>query len=439
MTLISKLFTLKKSKTQPHIQFGRYCDAYKSDEQLGFWDSAVNQYSKEKYIDSFQFLLQFLKEPTLNNVEWTQANGKLQFKLYQGSKLIEGEVTAIHSFVVAKIARFSQKEVGWMRILLEENYNMTYSRFAINDNQEIIIVFDNYMEEALPHKMYEALRELSVRADKIDDILLSEFGQLEPIQNDHIFQLNAKIVEAKYLFFKKKTNQVLQNINLPTANMNAFTGSFMYMILACAYCIDYLVKPEGALMKNIEHCHRGYFNDQAEDVDAKTSTLIQNFREVASISESEIKKELYESRSTFGLDLPTGLQGLREIIEAQWSDLDWFLDNNYLDVHRFVCDYVVGFSLFSFALPSPYKDILRLYYQVTENDYFISLGYEKHFLKNGILLKKDIIKEIQNIKVFKNSPGQEINFDTKVLIFDDLPQFCHSFLLMVKLSILREL
>lgn len=437
MTFISKIFAANAPAPHPVLQFGRFSDAYKSQDQLAYMDAALHQFSKEKFLDSFELLLQYLLEPSLNNVFWTKSNGKLQFTLHQGSKLIQGEATAMHLYASSSIASYEKPEIRWMRILLEENYNMTYSRFAFNENKEIIIVFDNYMEEAAPRKVYEALRELSVRADKIDDILLADFNLLRPVQNDHIISLPENIKDVKCRFFRNKVNFVLKCIENPDPNFFTFRGSFMFMILATCYSIDYLVKPEGKLMKNIELCHLSYFNDNAEDLDGKNINLIQNFRKLASLNNEEVREELYDTRSTFGLELASGIQGLLEILDAQWNDLQWFFDNNYFEIHRFICDYVIGFSQFSLSLPSGYKKLLHLYYEITEYSYFSDLGFSLPYYKGDKLHKKSIIREMQKIADESQKKGIFIPLDVSVLTFESLPAFCQQYMLLLKLSLMN--
>lgn len=438
MTFISKIFTANAPAPHPVLQFGRFSDAYKSQDQLAYMDAALHQFSKEKFLDSFELLLKYLLEPSLNNVFWTKSNGKLQFTLHQGSKLIQGEATAMHLYASSSIARYEKPEIRWMRILLEENYNMTYSRFAFNENKEIIIVFDNYMEETAPRKVYEALRELSVRADKIDDILLADFNLLRPVQNDHIISLPENIKDIKCRFFRNKVIFVLKNIENPDPNFFTFRGSFMFMILATCYSIDYLVKPEGKLMKNIELCHLSYFNNNAEDLEAKNINLIQNFRKLASLNNEEVCEELYDTRSTFGLELASGIQGLLEILDAQWNDLQWFFDKNYFEIHRFICDYVIGFSHFSLSLPSGYKKLLHLYYEITEYSYFSDLGFSLPYYKGDKLHKKSIIREIHKIADESQKKDLFIPLDVSVLTFESLPAFCQQYMLLLKLSLMNS-
>jgi len=439
MSLFSKLISKKEVHPNPDLQFGRYSDGYKTPEQMAFWESALKHYHNEKFLISLENLLAYLKEAHQENVVWTQSSGLLTFSIYQGSKIINGEATAIHMQVKAGITGFEKTDTRWMRVLLEENYSMTYSRFAINQDNEIVIYFDNFMEEAAPHKMYEALRELAIRADKMDDILLSEFDFLKPVQNKHIIPLADEVIKAKVGFVQKKLAEVYDRIQHPTDEIIRCKGSMVFMILACGYSLDYLVKPEGVLMKNIENWHKIYFNDQAETVEIKTRTLIEHFKEVFILSEEELQKELYDTRSTFGQDLPVGVRGLWEVLDAQWNDLEWYIQNGYLEVFRSICDYAVGFAMFSMSLPESYKKLLHVYYMVTESEYFRSLGFTESFYDGHGLRKKDILKKIQAIIAESSVSEYSVAADTSTLQFDSLDHFIFTYLHMIKNAIVDPL
>lgn len=438
MSLFSRILPKKQHEPSPQIQFGRFCDGYKSPAQIICWDLAVKHFVAEKYLDSFESLLGFLKDSASHNVVWTKSSGVIQFTLYQGSKLVSGEVSALHVWAKARIAGFESPDVGWMRILLEENYHMLYSRYAVNDQNEIIIVFDNFMEEASPHKMLEALRELAIRADKLDDILIADFSYLKPLQNQHIIPLSDHIKETKYRFFAEKVREVRALINHPPQEFLSYKASYMYLILATGYSLDYLIKPEGKLMKCIEQCHTQYFNEMAMDPDIKIRLLIQNFSKMDEMDKSAFLSEMYETRSTFGMDLPVGSRGLLEVIEAQWSDLEWFYENEYHVVHKYMCDYIIGFSLFSMSLPLPYKKLLHLYYEVTEYPYFKALGFECPFIKEDKIVVRQMGKTLQHIKTNENPDSMVFSPDVSLLDGTTQVTFRHSFLFMLKETLSKE-
>ena len=56
----------------------------------------------------------------------------------------------------------------------------------------ITLLFDTMMEDAFPYKLYYALKELALHADKHDDLLLNEFDFLKPISSHKLKPLSEK-------------------------------------------------------------------------------------------------------------------------------------------------------------------------------------------------------------------------------------------------------
>ena len=97
-----------------------------------------------------------------------------------------------------------------MRRLIELNYDLEYSRYALDDNNTITMVFDTYALDASPYKLYYALKEIATKADKMDDLLLDEFQMLRA--TDKSLQLPIPDVEKeiKYQFTTQAITKVLE-------------------------------------------------------------------------------------------------------------------------------------------------------------------------------------------------------------------------------------
>ena len=76
----------------------------------------------------------------------------------------------------ARIAKGEQLNVGLLRRLIEHNYGLKYSRYALDAEGYITIVFDTFLLDGSPYKLYYALKEIATHADKQDDLLISEFN-----------------------------------------------------------------------------------------------------------------------------------------------------------------------------------------------------------------------------------------------------------------------
>ncbi len=103
--------------------------------------------------------------------------------------------------------------------------------------------FDTELSTATPNKLYYGLKELATKADKQDDLLLSEFGFLQPVDTDHINQLPEQEKEVKYDFLQKWIRSTLEYIE--TLDPEKFSGGISYLLLTLVFRIDYLISPEG--------------------------------------------------------------------------------------------------------------------------------------------------------------------------------------------------
>jgi hypothetical protein len=63
---------------------------------------------------------------------------------------------------------------------MEANHRLNFSRFALDNDNHLCIVFQTGALDASPLKLLHALRELAINADKKDDLLLEEFKSLTP-------------------------------------------------------------------------------------------------------------------------------------------------------------------------------------------------------------------------------------------------------------------
>ena len=162
------------------ITFGRFTDAFKPKAKIDFWNSAEKLFGEKKYTDSFDAFFNYLKDDSLNNVSWKKDNSHFGFELQQGSKTIHGSIDENKITAETRIAQFDKLSVSFMRRLMEMNYSLYYTRFAMKDDG-IFIKFNSGVHDGSPRKLYYALKELSLRADKQDDLLVDEFSALKPV------------------------------------------------------------------------------------------------------------------------------------------------------------------------------------------------------------------------------------------------------------------
>ena len=89
MGFFNKLFG-GKSSNEPVINFGRYSDAYRTDEQREAFEQSMKEFEKGKYVAAYHHFFQFLRDEAEDNVKFWEDDKGLRFELLQGSKKVIG-------------------------------------------------------------------------------------------------------------------------------------------------------------------------------------------------------------------------------------------------------------------------------------------------------------------------------------------------------------
>ena len=187
MGLFGRLFgNTPSNEVQPDIRFGRYTDAYKTDEQYDAWDRALMQFEERNYLTAYREFFDYLRDQDAGNVRYWMEGEELKFELFQGSKRITGFANKKQLGAKAKIALSEDLNIGFMQRLLQQNHDLKYSRYTLDGDHHISILFDSFTLDGSPYKLYYALKELATSADKQDDLLIDEFRMLKPVETDHL-------------------------------------------------------------------------------------------------------------------------------------------------------------------------------------------------------------------------------------------------------------
>jgi hypothetical protein len=126
MDFITRLFGFSKTQEQPDVPFGRFSDAYKSEEQQQAFDRSLEAFEQGEYLAAYRDFLWYLKDEGAKapNITWEEADGEIRFDLWQGSQHITGFANAEKVKAESKVARADDLNVGFMRRLMEANFNL---------------------------------------------------------------------------------------------------------------------------------------------------------------------------------------------------------------------------------------------------------------------------------------------------------------------------
>lgn len=435
MGLFDRLFGIDRDRgEEPNLRFGRYSDAYKSSKKYRVWDDSMRLYEQGKYLSSYQVFLDYLKDEKEENVTYEVKGEEIYFSFLQGSKKVVGTINNTTISAVAKIVHCKDFNVAFMRNLLEKNYHLKYSKYAIDKEDDITITFHSSILDSSPMKLYYAFKELAVNADKEDDLLVNRFGPLEIINNRHVNSIDPEIKKIFYDYFIEEINKILSVNERGILNAEKYAGGISYTYLHLAYKLDYLIKPEGLLMEEIEKIHRTFFAEDGRNSYQKNQEIFEVYQKMKLTLEEDFYKELYNVTSTFGITSPVGHDRVVNFIDGELSNMNWYEKNGHSEIALAVPGYIVGYCTFYYSVPRPDREYFHLFYEITEGAFFKKLGYNIDFYNasekkfNSIAIKK----EIKHIAKINRAFFPHLHPDLSILNFNSLASFSRSYMIMIR-------
>ncbi len=426
--MIDRLLKWKRrpDAIRPDIKFGRYSDNNKSVAKAGLWTESENLFKEKEFRNSIKTFFEYLRDDEAGNVEFREVGDEFAFEIYQGSKILRGESKkeCIHTWV--ELARMSQHSVPVMRRLLEQNFNLFYSRYSLN-GEKLMMQFDTEIDAANPNKLYYALKELAIMADKQDDLLVQDFQSLEKLDMEHVHELPEAEKEVKYEFFRKNIRESLDQVN--TLDAEKYTGGVAYLLLALLYRIDFLIVPEGWLMHELERIQSIYFKkDNLSNIE-KNRQMQQAIEKLEEISKEDFYRYLFRSKSTFAIRLPKNYSNVSEAITNANKSMIWYRDNKYPEIARQICEYGISFCQYTYSLPKVVTEYFQLLMEINYSEYFNKLGFSLTFYNHnkGKFDPFSIETEIERITRKWKEKFSGLNFRTSRLKYDNLVNFNHSF------------
>ena len=431
MGFFNQLFG-KRPPVPPSIPFGRYTDAFKTEEQIAAWNRSLELFDKGEHLHAYTEFFAYLRDDALDNVRWTRSDDALEFELQQGSQRVTGQATEEKVVAESKVARAEDLNVGFLRRLMEYNYNLKFCRFALSPDNILTLRFDTPGVDASPLKLLHALRELAIHADKQDDLLIDEFSTLHPVE----IPAGAEIPEAeknvKYDYLCAQIKAAFELMDKAEPDPNKFPGGYAYLLLSTAFRLDYLLRPEGFVMDILEKVYGIYFTKDERTNQLKIIALRKEFQKILDRPKEQVLRELYRTRSTFGVNPPANHERIAALIDGELPNMEWHLGQNHLELALAVPQYIVGNALFQNVPPKPDRDLLHLFYQITEPDFFRALGFPIYVTADGRPDKSRIVQAIKSIADNNRREYPRLRPNTNRLDFTSMPLFGKSYLEMLR-------
>lgn len=428
--MLDKLFGWGKKKedaaSYPAISFGRYSDNNKPVAKVNRWTDADNLFKEKKYADSLDAFFEYLRDEATQNVVYERNGAEGRFQLYQGSKIVRGSFNNVRLQAEVTLAKMPQPSVPVMRRLLEMNFNLYYSRYAL-DQGRLCMRFDSSIDSSNPSKLYYGLKELSAKADKQDDLLVQDFSSLQAADTEHIETIPLQEKELKYEYMQRWIKETLDNI--ASLDSEKFSGGIAYLLLALAYRIDYLIAPEGSLLYAIEKIVGIYFQKDERATTEKNRDMIEELKKLQLLKKEDVFPQLYRSRYTFSIVAPQTHKSVSDIIHGANQNMAWYRDNNYPAIANQIMEYGISHCQYSFSLPRVITDLFHLFMMVNYGNYFEALGFKEKLYDagNNRFAQQIIIEKINQIQNKWKEKYPNMYFRTENVSFADLISFNLSF------------
>jgi hypothetical protein len=317
-----------------------------------------------------------------------------------------------------------------MRRLLELNYALFYSRYALHETR-LCMLFDTMREGATPNKLYYGLKELAVKADKQDDLLLSDFATLKAIDDSHVVPFAEAEKEVKYKYFTFWIESTLKRID--ELNQDSFSGGIAYLFLTLIYKLDFLITPEGRLLHEIEKINSLYWLNKDEKTTVERNQMMkESFQKLLQWDKAEVLKYFYRAKSTFSTNLPKPQTLIAESIKGAYENMLWYKDNKYPDIAVHIMEYGLSFCQYTYSLPRPVTELFTLLMQITYYGFFEELGFQQKYYNGSDFMIPDIKRTVSSIVSRYQEKYPLLNFDVERLNFSSLLEFNITFLRQIE-------
>ena len=412
------------------LQMGRYSDNNKSVSKTRDWEDAEFFFKEGKYLESLESFFKYLKDDNVNNVIFIKEGKGFRFEIYQGSKVIRGTGNSKTIQARVVLARMPVVSVPVMRRLLEQNFHLYYSRYSLNKDK-LFMQLESDMSCANPNKMYYALKELAVVADKQDDLLVQDFHSVERIDSDHIENLSSSEKEMKYRFFKTWLEEALEAVK--RLDDEKYAGGISYILLAVIFRIDFLITPEGRLMNEMEKAQAIYFKKDGASAIEKNRGMIKALEKILAIPKDEVFRYFFRSTSCFSIRQPKSHSTVIDSIRGSEKSMKWYKDNNHPEIASQIVEYALTYPQYTYSLPRPLTEMIQIFMEVNYPEFFLSNGYA--YTLYDPASKRFQIGELEGEmgRIVKRWRGKypSLNFPKEKIDYTDRLNFNISFIAMI--------
>jgi len=383
MGILSRWIKKKDDTSKAQFDFGRFSDAYKSDDQYEAWERSEALFAEGKHSQAILEFVKFLSNDSARNLEVDTQSEYLKFHFYQGSAKVNCWIQDGFFIAESGLVQSNEPENEVLNHMLQINYHLRYSRYSWDQFGTIKLRFDSSLEDLNNYKMYYALRELSLLADQKDDVILQKWRKFHAVDNDHLKKFSHSLKLSRVDLIQHQLERLFENVNKPQYQTPELANVITYFILDTIYKLDFLTQPQGRLMESIDEVHRVFYSKKSLDRSKQNHMAIQILDVVNQLERVDLERELYQTNQIFASTDAVGADTIIPFIENESGHLRWFSKKEYAEVAESIYGFIIGHILYCYAPPLPIRALLSSWYHINHPEYFKLHGYSQLQVKKG--------------------------------------------------------
>lgn len=359
-------------------KWGHFSDINKSKHQLNQWDTCLNYFEEKKYLMGFQHLLHYIQKPNTSNVQYQVQNESIIFTIFHNQLKIEGNFNLENLKVSLPIAKLYQKPLPLLRKILTLNYDLSYSRFVLQDNLLVIKGFLTSIEYN-PYLIYNLIQEIALKGDIVINGILSDKAKGDKLEGVEILKdfntfTDTQILETKWNLLNQWITKTLQRSN--EIGSKGIAGGVSYLLLNLAYRIDYFLAPTGPLQTSIEKIHNDFFADDNLTTEEKNKKMIETFSFIQNKLKNFPKQFLFtQAPYSFSFTANAKIEAMISHLAKSLENYVWYQDNNYPDIALECFEYGILYNTFSYKIPAVLEDLFELFLAILNPQTAKALNY----------------------------------------------------------------
>lgn len=432
MGFFSGLFKKKETnqtETAAVVRFGRFAEPFETDELYSLRTSADDLYKEGRMLEAYVTYFNYMsaKGGPAVKLAFNEEIQTLRFEIIQGSKIVVGFITPQDIIVKADVAEFSEINVALMRFLLNQNAELAYSKFAIDENT-IFLKQSCPIKDMSPNTFNNMLAETAIAADSVDDVLVKEFSFLKPVNVQYVVNLPQNEIDAKLKFIRSQISFCNETVE-STNDENTRT----YIILSCVFKLLWLVSPEGILLDELRKIQDIY----AENFDAEQNNspeinfkMLQALDNLSKQSDDELRAGLYTVCAVFPELSYVPFSDTAQAVETLLQLPQACINSRRDDLAGVMCEYIAGLICVRQGMNPVAYEMITIFWRTLYSDYFYQLGFKEMFY-NQTAQKLSAVKISQETeKVVRKCQRifPTMHFNTANLDYGSLDDFAFSFL-----------